>query len=147
MWVNTIDIIQGPFSLTFFQSKFEFDGNAVLISSRLKKSDRYTIVGIIRQPCCRGMCKYLLRSDEQRLNYTKEAFPSNCEQNTANETRPNVTSRAIWRPCREYYTPQKNKAKNTLLTTNWFDLEWMSRQSNATATFGTHFYKALLNSQ
>ena len=53
------------FSLTVFPSQFKFDGNYVSLSSRFQCSDRYKLLYMARQLCCRGMCKTLLRSDGQ----------------------------------------------------------------------------------
>ena len=81
---------QGPVSLTFFPSQFKFDGNFVLLSPRLHYRDRYKILYMARQLCCRGMCKNLLRSDGQQRSYGKAKFPSylNCGQKTVSETGP-----------------------------------------------------------
>ena len=78
----------GPVSLTVFPSQFKLDGNFVLLSSRLHYRDRYKILYMARQLCCRGMCKYLLRSDGQQRSYGKAKFPSylNCGQKTVSET-------------------------------------------------------------
>ena len=62
---------QGPISLTFFPSQFKFDWNFVSLSSLFLWNDRYKILYIARQLCCRGMCKNLLRSDGQQRNYGK----------------------------------------------------------------------------
>ena len=80
----------GPVSLTFFPSHFQFDGNFVSLSSRFWCSDRYKILYMARQLCCRGMCKNLLRSDSQQRNYSKAKFPSNwnCGQKIVSETGP-----------------------------------------------------------
>ena len=81
---------QGPVSLTFFPSQFKFDGNFVLLSPQLHYRDRYKILYMARQLCCRGMCKNLLRSDGQQRSYGKAKFPSylNCGQKTVSETGP-----------------------------------------------------------
>ena len=80
----------GPVSLTAFPSQFKFDGNFVSLSSRFWYIDRYKILYMARQLCCRGMCKNLLRSDDQQRNYSKANFPSNlnCGQNIVSETGP-----------------------------------------------------------
>ena len=80
----------GPVSLTVFPSQFQFDGNFVSLSSRFWYSDRYKILYMARQLCCRGMCKNLLRSDSQQRNYSKAKFPSNwnCGQKIVSETGP-----------------------------------------------------------
>ena len=49
--------MQGPVSLTVFPSQFKFDGNYISLSSRFQYSDRYKILYMARQLCCRGMCK------------------------------------------------------------------------------------------
>ena len=84
------DIVLGPVSLTVFPSQFKFDGNFVSISPRLHNRDRYKILYMARQLCCRGMCKNLLRSDGQQRSYGKAKFPSylNCGQKTVSETGP-----------------------------------------------------------
>ena len=79
---------QGPVSLTVFRSQFKFVGNFVSLRSRFWYSDRYKILYMARQLCCRGMCKNLLRSDGQQRNYSKAKFPSNmnCGQKIVSET-------------------------------------------------------------
>ena len=81
---------QGPVSLTVFTSQFKFDGNFVSLSPRLHYRDRYKILYMARQLCCRGMCKNLLRSDGQQRSYGKAKFPSylNCGQKNVSETGP-----------------------------------------------------------
>ena len=49
----------GPVSLTVFLSQFKFYGNYVSLSSRFQYSDRYKILYMARQLCCRGMCQNL----------------------------------------------------------------------------------------
>ena len=80
----------GPVSLTVFPSQFKFDGNFVSLSPRFYHNDRYKILYMARQLCCRGMCKNLLRSDGQQRSYGKAKFPSNlnCGQKTVSETGP-----------------------------------------------------------
>ena len=82
--------LQGPVSLTVFPSQFKFDGNLVSLSPRLHYHDRYKILYMARQLCCRGMCKNLLRSDGQQRSYGKAKFPSylNCGLKTVSETGP-----------------------------------------------------------
>ena len=85
-------VAQGPVSLTVFPSQFKFDGNFVSISPRLHYRDRYKILYMARQLCCRGMCKNLLRSDGQQRSYGKAKFPSclNCGLKTVSETGPSL---------------------------------------------------------
>ena len=71
-------LCQGPVSLKVFPSQLKkIDGNFVSLSPRFKYSDCYGILYMVRQMCCRGMCKYLFRSDDQQRNYSKAKFPSN----------------------------------------------------------------------
>ena len=76
----------GPVSLT----QFKFGGNFISLSPRFQDSDRYKILYMARQPCCRGMCKNLLRSDSQQRSYGKAKFPSNlnCGKKSVSETGP-----------------------------------------------------------
>ena len=96
---------QGPVSLTVFPSQSKFDGNFVLLSHRLHYRDRYKILCMARQLCCRGMCKNLLRSDGQQRSYGKAKFPSylNCGQKTVSETGPSLNKTIpafVTIPCR-----------------------------------------------
>ena len=52
----------------------------------------YKMLYMAWQLCCRGMCKYLLRSDFQQRNYSKAKFPSNlnCRQKIVSETGPSA---------------------------------------------------------
>ena len=66
---------QGPISLKNFNTiqmwwKFHFALTQI-------QSDRYKILHMTRQLCCRGMCKILLRSGDHWLNNSKAKFPSN----------------------------------------------------------------------
>ena len=63
------------------------------LSSRFWYSDRYKILHMARQLCCRGMYKNLLRSDGQQRNYSKAKFASdlNCGQKIVSETGPRTT--------------------------------------------------------
>ena len=94
MWILKREIYVfkrlGPVSLTVFPSQFKFDGNFVSLSPRLHYRDRYKILYMARQLCCRGMCKNLLRSDGQQRSYGKAKFPSylNCGLKTVSETGP-----------------------------------------------------------
>ena len=94
---------QGPVSLTFFPSQFKFDENFVLLSPRLHYRDRYKILYMARQLCCRGMCKNLLPSDGQQRSYGKAKFPSylNCGQKTVSETGPCVVEIVSWHCCQQ----------------------------------------------
>ena len=80
----------GPCCTNVFPSQFKFDGNFVSLSPRLSFSDCYKILYMVRQLCCRGMCKNLLRSDGQQQNYSKGKFPSNlkCVQKIVSEPGP-----------------------------------------------------------
>ena len=49
----------GPISRTIFPSWFKFDGNFILLSSKLYWSGCYEILNMAQQMCCRGMCKIL----------------------------------------------------------------------------------------
>ena len=90
MFCLLMTLVLGPISLTVFPSQFKFDGNFVLLSSKFQYSDRYKILYMARQLCCRGMCKNLLRSDGQQRNYSKAKFSSNvnCGQKIVSETGP-----------------------------------------------------------
>ena len=55
-------------------------------------NDRDKILYMARQLYCRGMCKYLLRSDDQTRNYSKAKFPSNL----------NWGSKIVWHTARHY---------------------------------------------
>ena len=85
----------GPVSLTVFPWQFKFDGNFFSLSPRLHYRDRYKILYMARQLCCRGLCKNLLRSDGQHRSYGKTKFPSylNCGQKNVSETGPRLE---IW---------------------------------------------------
>ena len=89
-WLSAHCPFQGPVSLTVFPSQSKVDVNFVLLSHRLHYRDRYKILCMARQLCCRGMCKNLLRSDGQQRSYGKAKFPSylNCGQKTVSETGP-----------------------------------------------------------
>ena len=54
----------GPIQMTTFLSKFKIPG-------------QYKILHMIRQLRSHGVCKILLRSDHQEMNYTRTEFPSN----------------------------------------------------------------------
>ena len=60
----------GSVSLTVFPSQFKFDGNFVSPSHRLKHRDRYKILYMARQLCCRGMCKNLCAMASQITSIT-----------------------------------------------------------------------------
>ena len=48
-----------------------FNGFCTDLSSRLQKDDCYKFLHMPWQLCCHGMCKILMQSDEQELNFCK----------------------------------------------------------------------------
>ena len=66
--------ILGPVSLTVFPSQLKFDGNFASPPSRFEYSDRYKILYMAWQLCCRGMCKNLLQSDGQNGITARRSF-------------------------------------------------------------------------
>ena len=67
--------------INIFPSHFKCNGNLILLSSKLKWSDRYKILHIAWQLCCRRMCTIVLRYDHQQLNYSwiKSPWNLNCD--------------------------------------------------------------------
>ena len=103
--------VQGPISLTVFRCQFKFDGKFVSLSPRLQQSDRYKVLYMTRQLCCRGMCKNLLRSDGQQWNYLKAKFASNLnyKQKNISDTGPYIA----------YYDVKHNNGKCRKTTSLW----------------------------
>ena len=104
-WKDDLYIESGARFTKDFPSKFKFDGNFVSLSPRFSYSDRYKILYMARQLCCRGMWKKLLRSVGQQWSYGKGKFPSNlnCGQKNVSETGPMSRSWARQTTCPHHY--------------------------------------------
>ena len=85
-------MVKGHVPLPVFLSQFKFHGNFGSVSPRFWYSDRYKILYMAQQPCCRGVCKNLLRSNGQQRNCNKAKFASNfnCGQKIVSETGPRM---------------------------------------------------------
>ena len=101
----------GPVSLPFFHRNS--NSMEILFHSHL---DFNTVIATkfctCHDSCCRGMCKYLLRSDGQRRSYGKANFPSNfnCEQKTVSETGPRTST---------HYTVRRRTKKSGEISKPW----------------------------
>ena len=69
---------------------FKFYGNFILISIKFYSCNRDKFLHMPWQLCCHGMCKILLWSDSQKLNYLKLnlLFNSNYEYKIASKMVP-----------------------------------------------------------
>ena len=56
---------------TIFPSYFKFDGNLIPLPFKWHFIDRYEVLNITRQLCCRDMCKIFLRNGTLQWSYTK----------------------------------------------------------------------------
>ena len=67
-------LAMGSVSLTVISSQFKFDRNFASLSHRFWQSDRYKIVPMARQLCCRGIGINLLSSVLQQRNHNESNF-------------------------------------------------------------------------